>query len=239
MEGLVAERGHDRRLLALSVALQLALGLALGHSYDTRLFMATGFLVGTGRARMWRSTWCPVPPRGVPGDLLGGLPAPLAAASGLLYRGSYARPRHLLLYNFALKLPVIAANVGLAYLVGALLALGSPAAARRAWVVLLFNPFLLYVGRPGARSTLVALLALAGGCSSGAPRPLGRAAGARLLREADRAPLLRRPALPGAALAARRVRYAACSRPARAVLRAPFFALGWDPTRPAPETIVV
>ena len=70
----------------------------------------------------------------------------------------------LLVYNLAVKLPVIAATVGLAYLVGAVLQrLGaSPAASRRAWTFLLLNPFVLYVGAAwGQIDTIVALLALA------------------------------------------------------------------------------
>ena len=38
----------DRRILLLSIAVQLPLALLLGHSYDMRIFMATGYLVGTG-----------------------------------------------------------------------------------------------------------------------------------------------------------------------------------------------
>ena len=38
----------DRRVLALSVALQLVLGTLFAHAYDTRVSMATGYLVGTG-----------------------------------------------------------------------------------------------------------------------------------------------------------------------------------------------
>jgi len=38
----------DRRILLLSIALQLALALLFGHSYDARVFMSTGYLVGTG-----------------------------------------------------------------------------------------------------------------------------------------------------------------------------------------------
>ena len=38
----------DRRILLGSILLQLALAVALGHSYDTRIFMAAGYLVGNG-----------------------------------------------------------------------------------------------------------------------------------------------------------------------------------------------
>ena len=85
-----------------------------------------------------------------------GYPPPWPLVLGLLYLASYAVVADLLLYNLVLKLPVIAANVGLAYLVAAMLKdLGaSPSVARRAWVLTLFNPVLLYFGAAWGRSTL-------------------------------------------------------------------------------------
>ena len=52
----------DRRILLLSVALQLALAAFFGHSYDTRVFMAAGYLVGTGH----NPYVAPGPQRGLP-----------------------------------------------------------------------------------------------------------------------------------------------------------------------------
>ena len=139
----------DRHILLLSVALQLALALVFGHSFDTRVFMATGYLVGSGENPYAASDLGAVFHH-VGFDKLGpaGYPPPWPLVLGLLYLVSYAVVPNLLLYNLALKLPVIAANVGLAYLVAALLKeLGaSPAVARRAWVLMLFNPVLLYFG---------------------------------------------------------------------------------------------
>ena len=137
----------DRRLLLLSIALQLVLGLLLGHANDMRIFMTTGYLAATGQNPY------------VPRDLMHvfhhlyfdvhstiGYPPPWPIVLGGTYRVVYAVAPSLLLYNLAIKLPVIAANVGLAYLTAAiLLNLGSPAAlARKAWVFLLLNPFLIY-----------------------------------------------------------------------------------------------
>ena len=39
----------DRILLTSSLALQAALAYFFGHAYDTRIFMATGYLAGTGQ----------------------------------------------------------------------------------------------------------------------------------------------------------------------------------------------
>jgi hypothetical protein len=155
----------DRRILLLSILLQLALALPFGHSYDMRIFMATGYLVGTGQNPY------------VPQDLSAvfhedsfqgittvGYPPPWPLLLGLLYRGVYAAIPNLLVYNLAIKIPVVAANVGLAYLVAAILKnLGAkPAVCRRAWIFLLLNPLLLYFGSAwGQFDSIVALLSLA------------------------------------------------------------------------------
>ncbi len=155
----------DRRILILSIALQLALGVFFGHSTDTRVFMATGYLVGTGHDpyvahnlnRVFHHMFFDVPSAV-------GYPPPWPLALGLVYRGSYALAHNLLVYNLAIKIPVIAATIGLAYLVGAILEnLGAPrAASRKAWTLMLLNPCLLYFGAAwGQIDAVVALFSLA------------------------------------------------------------------------------
>lgn len=93
-----------------------------------------------------------------------GYPPPWPLVLGLVYRGTYALGHNLIVYNLAIKLPVIAANVGLAYLVAAVLDnLGAGrVVARKAWVFLLLNPFLLYVCAAwGQIDAIVAVLAVA------------------------------------------------------------------------------
>lgn len=154
-----------RGLLALSVGLQLALGLLFGHANDTRVFMATGYLVAHGRdpyvalnlSRVFHHAGFSVI-KSV------GYPPPWPLLTGLVYAGLHAVSGSFLLYNLALKLPVIAADVGLAYLAAAMLRRrgASSAVCRWAWTFLLFNPFLLYVGAAwGEIDAIVALLALA------------------------------------------------------------------------------
>lgn len=151
-------------MLALGILLQLALGLLLGHSTDTRVFMATGHLVGSGQnpyvaqdlTAVFRHVSFDVPSAV-------GYPPPWPLALGLLYRASYAVVDNLLVYNLVIKLLVIAANVGLAHLVGAILQnLGAPATvSRKAWAFVLFNPLLLYFGAAwGQIDSIVALSAL-------------------------------------------------------------------------------
>jgi hypothetical protein len=154
-----------RGLLAASLALQLALAVLLGHFNDMRIFMATGYFVATGQN--------PYVPQNLTAEFHRalfatrstiGYPPPWPLLLGLVYRATYGLSRDLLLYNAAIKLPLVAANVGLAYLAGAVLrAMGTGrAAARRAWVFLLFNPLLLYFTAAwGQIDGVVALLALA------------------------------------------------------------------------------
>ena len=154
-------RAPDRRLLALSIAVQLCLAVLFGHSYDTRVFMGAGYLVGTGQNPY------------VPQDLAAvfqhvgfnamttiGYPPPWPLVTGLVYRATYALVPNLLVYDLALKIPVVAASIGLAYLVAAVLQnLGAQAAAcRRAWVFLLFNPLVLYVGAAWGQIDAIATL---------------------------------------------------------------------------------
>jgi hypothetical protein len=158
-------RTPDRRLLVLSILLQLALAVALGHSRDTRIFMSAGYLVGTGHSPYVSQDLTAVFHH-VGFKMLStiGYPPPWPLALGGIYRVTYALMPNFYLYNLAMKLPVIAANVGLAYLTGAALQnLGAaPAVVRRAWLALLFNPFVLYVGAAwGQIDAIVALLALA------------------------------------------------------------------------------
>lgn len=150
--------------LFLSISIQLILGILFGHLYDIRLFMATGYLVGTGQNPY------------ISQDLSAlfhnlsfqnlttiGYPPPWALMLGLIYRVTYSIIPNFLFYNLAIKLPVIAANIGLAYTVaGVLRRLGSDTlVVHKAWKFMLFNPFLLYATVAwGQFDSIVALLAL-------------------------------------------------------------------------------
>jgi hypothetical protein len=156
---------HDWPLLTLSIALQLVLGLLFGHAYDMRIFMSAGYLVATGQNPY------------LPQDLSSifhnpsfaaittvGYPPPWPLVLGLIYRLVYAPTSNFLLDNLAIKIPIIAANLILAYLAAsALKRLGaSDAAARKAWIFVLLNPFLLYASAAwGQFDSIVAVLSLA------------------------------------------------------------------------------
>ncbi len=88
---------------------------------------------------------------------------PWAMVLGLIYLVTYHFIPNFLFYNLAIKLPVIAANICLAYLVVSILhGLGvQEKTVHRAWIFLLFNPFLLLMSSAwGQFDSIVALLSL-------------------------------------------------------------------------------
>ena len=155
---------RDRAILLLSISLQLILGLLFGHAYDIRIFMATGYLVASGRNPYVAQDLTAVFGNSAfQGMTSVGYPPPWPLVLGLIYRIIHPISHNLLVYNLAIKVPVIAANVGLAYLVCRILKdLGADAGvSRRAWVFMLLNPFLLFFASAwGQFDSIVALLAL-------------------------------------------------------------------------------
>ncbi len=126
--------------------------------------MATGYLAGTGQnpyiAQNLNALFHNTAFQGLTTI---GYPPPLALVLGFVYLFSYRIYPNLLLYNVALKLPIIAANIGLAFLVAHILnRMGFPRSiSRRAWVFMLFNPFLLLTTSAwGQFDSIVALFSL-------------------------------------------------------------------------------
>lgn len=144
----------SRKEVVLSVLLQLALSVFLGHGYDLRV----GFVAG----RNVMSAQSPYEGGSLPPDMSVGYretvqglgETPLwALYLGLSYVLSLG---NLNLFNIIMKLPIFSANLGLAYFFF----------SRRnfSWKFFLFNPFLLATstawGKPDNLATLLALLAL-------------------------------------------------------------------------------
>ncbi len=156
---------HEILILFLSVAVQVPLAVFLGHYYDQRSFIDTGYLVSSGLN--------PYQPHQITifsnPDLVGinpiiGYPPLWPLLLGLIYRLTYNIIPNIFLYNFAIKIPVIASNIGLAYLVKKIMQrLGEPEKKiRAAWLFLLFNPFILLTTTAwGEFDTLIALLCIA------------------------------------------------------------------------------
>ena len=82
---------------------------------------------------------------------------------GLIYRLTYNITPNIFLYNFAIKIPVIAVNIGLAYITKKILQQqgASERKIRFAWLFLLFNPFVLLTSTAwGQFDTLISLLCI-------------------------------------------------------------------------------
>jgi hypothetical protein len=155
-----------RWAILLSIAIQLPLAVFLGHAHDTPLFMSAGYLAYHGLNPY------------VPADLSGlfgagfssttsiGYPPPWILLSALLYGLATALGSSIFLYNFLLKLPLMAANLALALLVGSVIRDlgGGESRARWATTAMLFNPLVILTttawGQIDAVAALFSLLSL-------------------------------------------------------------------------------
>ncbi len=164
---MVGMKGSRELAIVLaSVLIQSLLGVFLGHFFDQRVFMAAGYVVGSGG-----DPYKPIVLISVfSNPLLNGFvptigyPPPWTLLLGLIYRLSYGVVQDVFLYNFAMKIPLIVANVALAYLVrNILLKLQADAKkAEAAWLFLLFNPFIILTTSAwGQIDGVAALLCLA------------------------------------------------------------------------------
>ncbi len=151
-------------ILFLSIAIQLILGLWFGHIYDTRIFMATGYLVSVGQNPYLAQDLTMVFHNSFfHGMTSVGYPPPWPIILGLIYRLIFPIFPNLIIYNLAIKIPIIIANIGLAYLTAYILKnLGVEAAIiRRARTFLLLSPCILYfMSAWGQFDSMVAFLSL-------------------------------------------------------------------------------
>ena len=150
----------------LSLGLQVPLAVFLGHYFDQSVFMVTGYEVNSGL-----NPYLPHVLSGVFSSphLNGAFPSigdpPLwSLLLGSIYKLSYNIIPNIFLYNFAIKIPVIATNIVLAYVVKDLLR--QQGALEKtinfAWLFLLFNPFILLTTAAwGQFDNLIALLCVA------------------------------------------------------------------------------
>jgi hypothetical protein len=145
-----------------SLLFQLVLGLFLTW-YDQRISMATGYLWPRPESIFSQDLTGIFNNQSFTGMTLHRLPTPWSLLLGGIYRLSYAIIPNLLVYNLAIKLPIIAANIALAYLVRGLIKerTSNEVISHRAWIFLLFNPYLLYFTAAwGQFDSLVALCTL-------------------------------------------------------------------------------
>jgi Gpi18-like mannosyltransferase len=132
--------------VGISIVLQMAIGLFLGHIYDTRISMATGYLVATGQNPYVPQNLTSIFNNASFQNMTSiGYPPPWPILLGLIYLVSFKIIPNLFVYNLAIKIPIIAANITLVFLVEKILRRlnSSPKSIRIAQIFLLFNPFLL------------------------------------------------------------------------------------------------
>ena len=153
---------RDLVAVVLSVLVQIPLAVFLGHYYDERSLIDTGYLVSSGLN--------PYIPHVITvfknPDLMGvnpiiGYPPLWPLLLGAIYRLTYNLTPNIFLYNFAIKIPVIASNIALAYVTKNMMQHLNmpPKKVQFAWLILLFNPFtLLTTAAWGQFDTLIALL---------------------------------------------------------------------------------
>lgn len=156
---------QETLIVLASIAVQVPLAIFLGHYYDQRSFLDTGYLVSQGLNPYLPHIISIFPNPDLTGtNPIIGYPPLWSLLLGAIYRATYNITPNLFLYNFATKIPVIAANIALAYTTKTILQnLNIP--KRRiqfTWLFLLFNPFtLLTTAAWGEFDTLIALLCVA------------------------------------------------------------------------------
>ena len=154
----------DVLTVLISVAVQVPLAIFLGHAYDQTSFMDAGYLVSHGLNPYQPQLITIFSPHFVGVNPIMGDPPLWPLLLGAIYKITYNIEPNIFLYNFAIKLPVIASNIGLAYLMRNVLR-QQGASERKiwfAWLFLLFNPFVLLTSTAwGQFDTLIALLSVA------------------------------------------------------------------------------
>jgi hypothetical protein len=154
--------------VTVSIVIQTIIGLFLGHLYDMEIFFTAGHAVSHG-----------IQPYGLfatrtifgnpaffeelPGI---GYPPPWAIYLGLIYKTIYETTRSIFIYNLAVKIPSIIANIALAFVVERIAVQQGldEKNSRKIFYFFLFNPFMIYVsaawGQFDSLVILVTVLAL-------------------------------------------------------------------------------
>jgi hypothetical protein len=158
-------RNREILLVALSVLIQVPLAVLLGHYYDQKIAMATGYLVSQGLSPYETSNFVGVFPHFLLNGIVPGIgyPPPWPLILGGIFSCSYVFVPNIYFYNFMIKVPIIIANIALAYLIrGILQKTQTPKVANAAYLFVLFNPFVLLATTAwGSIESIVAFLSIA------------------------------------------------------------------------------
>ncbi len=158
---------RDVWLVFASVCLQVPLAVFLGHYFDQRVFLDAGYLASVGLNPYQQYTVAVFSSSSYLNGVnpVIGYPPLWTLLLGFIYRLTYNLTGNIFLYNFATKIPIIAANIALAYATKTLMQKQHmpQKTVRFAWLFMLFNPFtLLTTVAWGQFDTLVALLCVVG-----------------------------------------------------------------------------
>ncbi len=148
---------------ALSLALQSAIGLFLGHQYDMQIFYATGYEVFNGTTPYGILPTSSIFNRP---DFIGlvpsiGYPPPWALYLGVIYGAVYLPTKNIFAYNLAIKLPSIISNIALAFLAEQIAIQEGldRKTSNKVFYVLLFNPFMIYISAAWGQFDSIVVLA--------------------------------------------------------------------------------
>jgi len=155
----------NRSFVAFATALRLLLAPFLSHPFDMRVFMAVGKAVANGMTPYGQYTlqsmFSNIGHFHLYGTFSGiGYPPPWGLICGLMYSfSSVIAPVNLYVYVFALKVPVIMAELAVAYVVYWILKpeIGEKHASKTL-LLFLFCPFILAVGTVWGMFDVLALL---------------------------------------------------------------------------------
>lgn len=142
------ETSRIRYSILLSAGIQVALGAFTAHPYDGRVFLTVGYAVAHGS-----SPYVPTDVSGVFGSTLFpeaypgiGYPPPWGLVLALAYLVSYNLFPSVILYNIAIKVPIVVGNILLALLTGrmVLFETSNSTLSNNATCFMLFNPYVIY-----------------------------------------------------------------------------------------------
>jgi hypothetical protein len=142
------ETSRIRYSILLSAGIQLILGAFTLHPYDGRIFFTVGYSVAHGN-----SPYVPTDVSGVFGHALFpevypgiGYPPPWGLMLGLSYLLSYNLFPSVILYDLAIKVPIVIGNILLALLVGRIVRseTSNSTLSKNAIGFMLFNPYVIY-----------------------------------------------------------------------------------------------
>jgi uncharacterized membrane protein len=155
-------------LILFSFMIQCILGLFLGHQYDIGIFLTSGYIAAKGDAPYGLFPASQIFDHQGFIEILPGLgyPPPWGLFLGLVYLIVYKSTSNLFVYNLAVKIPGILANIGLALIMEKIAIQEGidKLNSNRIFHFFLFNPYFIYIsavwGQFDSVVTMLVILAI-------------------------------------------------------------------------------